>query len=79
MIAVIVDSGDLLETIVASLVAGIGLTTVFSIAIWGAARYIDFSVAERRGAALGAALVGIVAFVATLGAVAFGLVVMMSK
>jgi hypothetical protein len=79
MTAVIVDSAELLETIAASLVAGIGLTTVFSIAIWGAARYVDFSVAERRGAALGAAVVGIVALVATLATVAFGLVVMMSK
>jgi hypothetical protein len=79
MIAVIVETTQLLETIAASLVAGIGLTTVFSIAIWAGARFVDLSVAERRGAAAAAATLGIVALMATLGAVVFGLVVMMSK
>ena len=77
--AVIVALEELLETILASVVAGIGLTTVFSIAIWGAARFVELSVAERRGAAAAAATVGIAALLATLGAVVFGLVVMMSK
>ncbi len=77
--AVIVALEELLETILASVIAGIGLTTVFSIAIWGAARFVELSVAERRGAAAAAATVGIAALLATLGAVAFGLVVMMSK
>jgi hypothetical protein len=77
--AVIVESKELLETIAASLVAGIGLTTVFSIAIWGAARFVDLSVAERRVAAAGAAAVGIAALVLTLAVTGFGIAVMMSK
>lgn len=76
--AVIVESAKLLETIVASLVAGIGITVVFSVAIWGAARYVDLSVAERRFAAIAAAALGIAAFALTLGAAGVGIAVMMS-
>ena len=33
--AVVVETKELLETVVASLVAGVGITVVFSVAIWG--------------------------------------------
>jgi hypothetical protein len=77
--AVVVETAELWQTVVASVVAGIGITTVFSIAIWGASRYVDLSVAERRGAAFGAAVIGVVALAATLAAAAVGIVVMTSK
>ncbi|HEX6229328.1 MAG TPA: hypothetical protein VFZ41_07680 [Solirubrobacterales bacterium] len=77
--AVIVETKDLLYTVIASLIAGIGITAVFSIAIWGAARFVDFSLDERRLAAAAVALVGLLALLVTLAAVAFGLVVMTSK
>ena len=77
--ATLVEGKELVETVVASAVAGVGVTFIFSIAIWGAARFVELSVAERRGAAAAAATVGIAALLATLAAVAFGLVVMMSK
>ena len=41
------------ETVVASLIAGVGVTVVFSIAIWGAARFADLSRGERPLAAGG--------------------------
>jgi hypothetical protein len=77
--AVVVETEALLETIAASLIAGIGLTTIFSVAIWGAARFVDLSQGERPLAAAAAAVLGLVAMAATLGAVAVGIVVMMSK
>jgi len=77
--AVVIETKELLETIAASLVAGIGITVVFSIAIWGAARFVDLSVSERRLAAIGAAIVGITGLLATLAAAGFGLAVMMSE
>ena len=55
MVAVVVETKELLETVVASLVAGVGVTVVFSIAIWGAARFVDLSRSERPLAAGGAA------------------------
>ncbi len=77
MLAVVVHTEDLLKTIAASVVAGVGITVVFSIAIWGAARFVDLSSNERPVAAGAAAAVGIVALVATLAAVAVGLFVML--
>jgi len=77
--AVIVETTDLLHTVVAALVAGIGITAVFSVAIWGAARFVDLSVAERRMAATAAAALGIVALIVTLATVGAGIAVMMSK
>jgi len=79
MTAVVVETKELAQTIVASVVAGVGITVVFSIAIWGVARFADFSRADRPLAAgAAAALVGL-ALAATLGAVVFGVVVMTRK
>jgi len=55
MIATLVEGKELLETVVASVVAGIGVTFVFSVAIWGVARFADLSRNERPLAAAGAA------------------------
>lgn len=78
MLATIVHTDELLQTIAASVVAGVGITVVFSIAIWGAARFVDLSSNERRVAAVGAAAVGIIGLTMTLGMVAVGLLVMLS-
>jgi hypothetical protein len=77
--AVIVDSGELLQTVIAALVASVGITTVFSVAIWGAARFVDLSRDERRVAAVAAAALGVGALLATFATVAVGLAVMMEK
>jgi hypothetical protein len=74
-----VETKELLETALASLIAGVGITVVFSIAIWGAARFVDLSRDDRPIAASVAAALGILALAATLGAVAVGIVVMTSK
>jgi cation transporter-like permease len=77
--ATIVQAKELAQTLVASLVAGVGVTAVFSVAIWGAARFADLSREGRPIAAgLSAALVGL-ALTTTLAAVAVGIVVMTSK
>jgi hypothetical protein len=77
--AVIVQTKELLQTAIASVVAGVGITTVFSLSIWGAARSVDLTRSERPLAAGGAAVVGIASLVLTLGAVAVGIIVMTSK
>ncbi|HWM55537.1 MAG TPA: hypothetical protein VNO20_09135 [Solirubrobacterales bacterium] len=74
--AVVVETSELLQTVAASVIAGIGVTVIFSVAIWGAARFIELSRSERPAAAAAAATVGLVALAATFGAVAVGLVVM---
>jgi hypothetical protein len=79
MIATLVEGRELLETVVFSAVAGIGVTLVFSIAIWGVAQFADLSRHERPLAAGAAALVAALALLATAGVVVFGIVVMTSK
>jgi hypothetical protein len=79
MMATIVETKELVETVIASLVAGVGVTAVFSVAIWGGARFVDFSRDGRPVAAAAAAALGVLALVTTLAAVVFGIVVMTSK
>lgn len=79
MIATLVEGKELLQTVVASTVAGVGVTLVFSIAIWGVARFADLNREERRLEAGAAALVAALALAATAAAVVAGIVVMTHK
>jgi len=76
MTATIVEGRALLETVVASVVAGIGVTFVFSVAIWGVARFADLSRSERPLAAGAAAFVAALGLLCTTAAVVIGLIVM---
>lgn len=78
-LATLVEGKELLETVLASTVAGIGVTFVFSLAIWGVARFADLSRNERPLAAGAAALVACLALLATAGIVVIGIVAMTSK
>lgn len=77
--ATIVETKELIETVLASVIAGVGVTAIFSTAIWGGARFVDFSRDGRPVAAAAAAAVGVLALGVTLAAVVFGIVVMTSK
>lgn len=77
--AVVVETKELIETVVASVIAGVGITVIFSVAIWGVARFADLSRDERPFAAgVAAALAGL-ALLVTLAGVVFGVVIMSSK
>ena len=79
MIATIVDTKALLDTVLASAVAGIATTIVFSLAILGAVRFSD---ASREGRTLEATFFGVLAALgalATIGAAAVAVIVMTSK
>ena len=78
-VATIVQGRDLIETVIASLVAGVGITAVFSVAIWSGARFADLNRGGRPLAAGAAAALGFLALAVTLAAVVFGIVVMTSK
>jgi hypothetical protein len=78
-VAVVVETRELLETVVASLVAGVGMTFVFSIAIWGVARFAELSRHERPLAAGASAAIAALALLGTLAGVVFGIVVMTNK
>ena len=78
-LAAIVDWEALLEVVVVSLVAGVGLTAVFSIAVLGTVRFVDF---RRDGRGFEAGLFAILALVALAGvlvAIVYGMALMVSK
>lgn len=77
--AVIVQTRELIQTVIASLLAGVGVTVVFSVGIWGAARFADLSREERPLAAGAAAALTALAGLATAAAVVFGIVIMTKK
>ena len=79
MIATIVHTDELLRTIAASVIAGIGVTFAFSVGIWGAGQFSELSRNERPVAAAGAAAVGALAFICVAAALAAGIFVMTSK
>lgn len=79
MIATIVETKELVETVIASVVAGVGITAVFSVAIWGGARFVDLSRGGRPVAAGAAAALGALALLATVAAIVIGILVMTSK
>ena len=77
--AEIVDWGSLLEVIVVSLAAGVGLTAVFSLAVLGAVRSVD-SARDRRPLVAGAFVaLALAALGVCLAAVAYGIGIMISK
>jgi hypothetical protein len=79
MIATIVDTQALLDSVLAALAAGVGTTVVFSFAILGAVRFSD---ANREGRGVEAALFGVLAVigvVATIGAAVAAVIVMTTK
>jgi hypothetical protein len=79
MTATIVDWSDLLQTIGASIVAGIGITVAFSVVIWGTARFADLR-REGRTAEAGMPLtVSGLALAVVVAGVVFGVVVMTTK
>jgi hypothetical protein len=76
MIATIVHTDELLQTVLASVVAGVGVTFAFSVAIWGAGQFTELSRDERPVAATGAALVGVLGLGCVAAALVIGIVVM---
>lgn len=79
MIASIVEWEAVLDTVLASVIAGVGVTFVFSVAIWGVARLVDYSRDERPIAAGAAGTVAALALLATAAALVVGILVMTGK
>ncbi|MGN6588178.1 MAG: hypothetical protein ACTHKT_12040 [Solirubrobacterales bacterium] len=79
MIATIVQWKDLWQTVVASLVAGVGITFAFSLGIWGSGQFAELSRNDRQVAATAAGVVAVLAFACVAGAVVVGIVGMTQK
>lgn len=79
MIATIVQGKALWQTVVASVVAGVGITFAFSVGIWGTGQFVELSRNDRQGAATLAGLVALLGFLVVAAAVVVGIVVMTHK
>ena len=79
MIATLVQTKELWQTVVASVIAGVGVTFAFSVGIWGAGQFVELSRDERPLAAAAAAVVGSLALLAVAAAVTIGIIVMTHK
>jgi amino acid transporter len=78
-LAEIVETKELAQTVVYAFVAGVGVTVIFSVAIWGVARFVDLSQEDRSLAAGAAALTAGIALLAVAAAIVIGVVVMTGK
>lgn len=74
-----VEWEELLEVVWVSLAAGVGVTAIFAIATLGVTRAMDMTRDGRPVEATVYGVIAVVAFVAVLAAVVFGIVVMTSK
>ncbi len=69
---------QLLQAIVASIIAAITVTIVVCLAIWGAAKYVDLSQEGRTVAAGFALAVGVFGLVATIAIIVLGIALMVA-
>jgi hypothetical protein len=77
--ATVVDWNAVLKTVIFSFIAGVGVTLVFSVAVFGAGRFDDLNRDGRPVGAAAFAVLGLVALAAVAAAVAVGIVVMIAK
>lgn len=76
MIAAVVDTGALLTVIVASVIAGVGVSAAFGLAILGSIRAVESGREGRTGPATLFGAVGLVGALTVLAAIVFGIVVL---
>ena len=79
MLATVVEKKALLETVAASLIAGVGVTAAFSFVIFGVTRSADMVRDERPILATFAGALAVLAGAAVIAAIVFGIVVMTKK
>jgi hypothetical protein len=78
-LASIVDTKALWQSIVSALVAGIGVTAIFCVVIYGGARFTDMNRNGRPAAAVTFGIVALVALAAFAAAIVIGIIVMTTK
>ena len=79
MLATIVETKELLQSVAASLIAGIGVTTSFALLVFGAIRVADLRRDERPVLATAAGALAALALAVTIAAIVLGIVVMTRK
>jgi hypothetical protein len=75
----VVELGQIVEVIWVSLVAGIGITTVYSLVVLGSGRWAEARRAHHTGAAIGYGLLATVSLLVFAAIVVLGVQIMLSK
>jgi cytochrome c biogenesis protein CcdA len=78
-LAEIVETKELLQTVAYSLVAAIGVTTAFSVAIYGVTRAAEFRRDDRPIASTAAGVLGAVGLAICVAAIVIAVIVMTAK
>ena len=79
MVGAVIEFGKLLEVVWVSLVAGIGVTAVFSLVIFGSAQAAEARRNGRGGAATGYGVLAAVAMAVVAAGVVFAITVILHK
>ncbi|HEY1277896.1 MAG TPA: hypothetical protein VGF25_23525 [Thermoleophilaceae bacterium] len=79
LLAEIVDTDALLEMLWTAALAGFGVTAAYGIAIAGGIRALDLGRSGRTAEALLLGIVGAVGLAVVIGAIVFGVIVMVNK
>jgi hypothetical protein len=76
---IVVGAAALLKMVYSSLIAGVSVAVVFSIAVFGVVRSSDMRRANRAGASARYATLGLLALLATAAIAIIGLIVVIHK
>jgi hypothetical protein len=79
MILAKIDTTGLWEVILYALVAGVGVTVVFALAVYGATRSTDMRQVGRNATATMYGLLAALGGAATLGAISYGIYLVQKK
>jgi hypothetical protein len=79
LLAEVVSGHDLLQVVWVSLVAGIGVTAAYALAILGGARAVDLTRSGRSAEAVVFGVLCAIALVVVAAALVYGIVIMTTK
>ncbi len=74
-----IDTGALAKTVAAAFIAGVGITLIFSLALYGVARFAEMGREGRTGEALLFGALAAVAGLAFVATIVIGIIVMTAK
>jgi hypothetical protein len=78
LLASVVDWGELGSTVAASVIAGLGITAAFAVAILGGAQFMERRRQGETIEAAGAFVLAVAGLAVCAGGIVFGLIVMLS-
>ena len=79
MVATVIETKDMLQTVAASLIAGVGVTAVFALLILGTIRSAEMARDERPLLAAAAGGLAAIALLVVIASIVLGIVVMTGK